>query len=1035
MRKLLLFGAALALSAATYAQRVGTLAAPPADPNPPIAAWSNAIGPIFEHVDRSQVPSGILEEYGFSFIDWTPYTGQDLTPANHADAARWRRLYGALYRARFGPYAPAMPAPAQVNTALRAYDADSLVELPVLCFRYHAFRSDAVQQNLVHVQNNQIYDVPGRSQSPYEAHTAFMVAPTQNLFATNQLRFVFRQGLFYSNLGQLPTSLQVDFGDGQGYVNAGWDAPLAVTYADTGRYTLRFRLGYADGSQLYSHAPVQVAAVPPAARYTGFADVRQVLTADRTWWAAAGPASATVTIEYNESGPPVLDKPLIVLEGYDVSGIIRSMPDYDYLAFIDDINEARNSPLNNGLDADGYDLVFINFTNGVDYLQNNAYLVQRVIRWVNERKQLAGSTEPNVMLGQSMGGLIARYALRDLEVNGGPAHQVRLLITHDSPHRGANAPLSAQAAVRHLAGIRISSPLPVPGPNNNSFALVDELPELQQAYDLLRAPASQQLLAYGTTGLGASAAAAAVGNTPHDVWQTEYDNLGLPQGMNGLPCRVVATSNGTECARPQPFGPGARLATINGGAEAFRFEWYYALLGSLNVRLLPPALYLSPTRLALLLPLIGAYDATINFRLNALPDQQSQEVYYGYAGIQKRKPILGLIPLSLQLFSKTVNARAEMLPLDSAPGSILGADLARVGIPAGALPPGISFLPGADRFCFVPTPSALGVPLVGTSQILYRSYSPSQRAAYGSPFANVVTAGRENLFHIEYDEHNSRWMLNEVRAAPATFDCQSFCQAAPTISGPPGICPGGSTFTVAGLPPGANVEWSIETPATVSPSGPYTGPAYTITATGSVSGTGIITARVFADCGEIILTLPVQIGPSGINPTVNGDCAGSTITISAGGQNVLGDYRWNINNSGFLPQYNGQAQVQYTLPDDDPTRTQVPVTIEVTDGCNSSPTTLRHTFNISVNYGVGCANQRPAYAVYPNPARDELTIEESQRGAFQATLYDGQGQPRRQQQAPQGRLRLDTSALPAGLYHLQLRRGQRAERRQIQITH
>jgi hypothetical protein len=112
-----------------------------------------------------------------------------------------------------------------------------------------------------------------------------------------------------------------------------------------------------------------------------------------------------------------------------------------------------------------------------------------------------------------------------------------------------------------------------------------------------------------------------------------------------------------------------------------------------------------------------------------------------------------------------------------------------------------------------------------------------------------------------------------------------------------------------------------------------------------------------------------------------------------------------------------------------------------TNQCDNTPITAQTTIQIS---GVDPATNRPCppetvyegrYAVYPNPAAAEMTVEESQQTSFQATLYDAQGQPRRQQNAPQGRLRLDTRSLPAGLYYLQLRRGNQVERRQIQITH
>ncbi|MGK4568407.1 hypothetical protein [Flavobacterium sp. 3HN19-14] len=43
-------------------------------------------------------------------------------------------------------------------------------------------------------------------------------------------------------------------------------------------------------------------------------------------------------------------------------------------------------------------------------------MVEDIIKWVNVQKSLAGSTAQNVVIGQSMGGVIARYALRDMEI-------------------------------------------------------------------------------------------------------------------------------------------------------------------------------------------------------------------------------------------------------------------------------------------------------------------------------------------------------------------------------------------------------------------------------------------------------------------------------------------------------------------------------------------------------------------------------------------------------------------------------------------
>jgi surfactin synthase thioesterase subunit len=76
-----------------------------------------------------------------------------------------------------------------------------------------------------------------------------------------------------------------------------------------------------------------------------------------------------------------------------------------------------------------YDIIYVNWTNGTDDIKENAKVLKAVIDWVNTNKQ---GDEPNVLLGQSMGGLIGRYTLAKMEKDG-QHHDVRLFIAHDSP--------------------------------------------------------------------------------------------------------------------------------------------------------------------------------------------------------------------------------------------------------------------------------------------------------------------------------------------------------------------------------------------------------------------------------------------------------------------------------------------------------------------------------------------------------------------------------------------------------------------------
>lgn len=75
----------------------------------------------------------------------------------------------------------------------------------------------------------------------------------------------------------------------------------------------------------------------------------------------------------------------------------------------------------------------------------------------------------------------------------------------------------------------------------------------------------------------------------------------------------------------------------------------------------------------------------------------------------------------------------------------------------------------------------------------------------------------------------------------------------------------------------------------------------------------------------------------------------------------------------------------------------------------------------------------PGLVAYPNPANGDITV--GQRGGA-VRLYNAYGQPVRSQMARPGKLHLDTSGLPAGLYFLELPTAQgKTTRQQIRIEH
>ena len=72
---------------------------------------------------------------------------------------------------------------------------------------YATLRPDAISAGLLTAQNDQLYDVPNRSASPYTVQTLFAAAPARNTVPTASVAFVFRRNLFLSGDGRLPSQL------------------------------------------------------------------------------------------------------------------------------------------------------------------------------------------------------------------------------------------------------------------------------------------------------------------------------------------------------------------------------------------------------------------------------------------------------------------------------------------------------------------------------------------------------------------------------------------------------------------------------------------------------------------------------------------------------------------------------------------------------------------------------------------------------------------------------------------------------------
>lgn len=347
-----------------------------------------AINNILAPLNKSLIPTGILAENSYPLLELGVYNGQ-LTAENTIDFSQWRLLYNqALSGAFVAPVG--LPDIDQLNidyNAARNNGANNVVSLSLI--NYASIKQTAITDGFLSVSNGQLFDNnPG---SPYQTNRLFIAASANNTARNGILNLHFNSTLFYTNTGLSVTNIQVDFGNGNGFVTAGFNTTLSGVYTSIGNKQLIYRITFSDASVAQCYNNVYVPYIPSSgsARYaeapttgTG-ADIPDVILESATS-AHSGVDLFIRRSLGNTAGSnanPQFLKPLIIVEGLDLSSATSLLGNgYNYNTFRDEIVAAQTEFTASGVsrrfidhldDVAGYDLIFVNWHNGVDDILRN----------------------------------------------------------------------------------------------------------------------------------------------------------------------------------------------------------------------------------------------------------------------------------------------------------------------------------------------------------------------------------------------------------------------------------------------------------------------------------------------------------------------------------------------------------------------------------------------------------------------------------------------------------------------------------------
>ncbi len=234
------------------------------------------------------------------------------------------------------------------------------------------------------------------------------------------LQLVVVPELLVTNTGGAITEVAVDAGEG--FVEIGPGGTIAVNVApQVSSLTLTVRCRTASGIR-YAACELAITddPVPPLP--------------DETWQLQPPIGNTGHAFVFRSGAGNRMRRPILVAEGwpggYSPAQLAEALGQHAMLT---------------RLLANGHDIVIVGFDKGLDTIQSNAGVITEAI--VQTRKR---TDDPLVVGGMSMGGLVARYALVQME-HAGVDHGAAVYLSLDSPHgRGAYTTVVGQWLVNHF---------------------------------------------------------------------------------------------------------------------------------------------------------------------------------------------------------------------------------------------------------------------------------------------------------------------------------------------------------------------------------------------------------------------------------------------------------------------------------------------------------------------------------------------------------------------------------------------------------
>lgn len=498
--------------------------------------YEQANDSIFSALDTSKIVYKLLKERSLTYIDWAQFDGSSSNKFFPMDTII--ELYYEITQSQFSP--KRMKTLNQIDSIANLYKSDNLVPLMLLDYKYQQIKDQAYLDGWIIKNGFQIIDNSPINETPYEIKEVIALTSLSETDPNLSSQLILPSSLILSNTDLSTATIQIDFNLGNGFQQVfpdiAFECPnnyqdhlnasvLIIKSSDT--INCNFKLSRESEQIIYSTQPVDSVklTVDGIDHYYG------------VWLGCENDA---------------IRKPIMVVEGYDIDNhrflssntTLNCDPKEDRND--NDLYELMNvNGMADNLRKDGFDLIILNYGDGTLSLEDKAKVVVALINEINLKLIQEGSYHEIILLGPSEGAVVSRFALAQMEENS-INHRVKLFVSFDGPHQGANTPLSLQCYFQFLD-------LSFPRPGEPlihliiSYLMRDKL--IKPVMDIISAKPTRQLLTNNIT------------DPTHIEHNNFYNSLNSLNFNYGYPrsSRNVAMTEGSLTGQSQGFEPSAFL--------------------------------------------------------------------------------------------------------------------------------------------------------------------------------------------------------------------------------------------------------------------------------------------------------------------------------------------------------------------------------------------------------------------------------------------------------------------------------------------